>query len=229
MILWEEHNGIGIITMDAPGKNALSVEDVQAFVEMIEAHKKTMKGLIVTGKNQSFCSGLSLEDNQFAESFPLLDKLLLTLYELDVPVVCAMPGHAIGAGLLMMCCADMVYATASDRAKFGLPEVKLNCGIDELMLEVLRERLGQKQLQQLLLTGEYVSQKTLAEWGVVNEVFENEEEMIKKAVVFVESMNAHRKSYAFTKRLLKSRKYMKMNKLLLCECWERLAELVYEK
>lgn len=229
MILWKEHNGIGIITMDAPDKNALSVEDIQTFIDTIEQHKKTMLGLIITGNNQSFCSGLSLKDTQFTEAFPLLDKLILTLFGLNVPVVCAMSGHAIGAGFLIMCCADVVYSTNSNRAKFGLPEVKLNLGTDDLILEVIRERMDQKQLKQLLLTGEYVSQATLSEWGVVNEVFASDEEMLERALAFVEGIHEHLKSYGVTKRMLNGKKYMRMHDLLRCDCWERLVKLVKEK
>lgn len=229
MILWEEHNGIGIITMDAPGKNALSVEDMQAFVESIELHKEAMQGLIITGKNQSFCSGLSLKDNQFAEAFPLLDKLLLTLYGLDVPVVCAMPGYAIGAGFLIMCCADQVYATESTRSKFGLPEVKLDLGIDELMLEILRERLNQKQLKQLILTGDYVTLSTLLEWKTIDRLYDSDEEMINSAISFIENMISHSRSYYFTKRLLKRKKYSEIRELFVCECWGKLLELIEDK
>lgn len=226
MILWEEHNGICIITMDAPGKNALSVEDLHMFIETIELHKESMQGLIITGNNHSFCSGLSLKDNQFAEAFPLLDKLLLTLYELEVPIICAMHGHAIGAGFLIMCCADRVYATESARSKFGLPEIKLDLGIDDLMLNVLRERLDQKQLKNLLLSGEYVSLSTLQHWGIVDLVFETDENMIQGAIGFVEEMIVHYPSYCFTKRLLHREKYVKMRELMACECWDRLVEFI---
>lgn len=229
MILWEEHNGICIITMDAPGKNALSVEDLHMFIETIELHKELMQGLIITGNNHSFCSGLSLKDNQFAEAFPLLDKLLLTLYELDVPIVCAMPGHAIGAGFLIMCCADRVYATESARSKFGLPEINLDLGIDDLMLNVLRERLDQKQLKNLLLSGEYVTLTTLQNWGVVDYVFETDEDMVEDAVCFIKKMSAHNPLYCFTKRLLKREKYTKMYELMVNECWDRLVKFVKDK
>lgn len=229
MILWNEHNGVGIITIDALGKNALSLEDLRSFMEIIEMHEQAIKGLIVMGKNHSFCSGLSLKDNQFAEAFPLLDELLLKLCELEVPIVCAMSGHAIGAGFLIMCCADQVYAIASTRSKFGLPEVKLDLGIDDLMMEVLCERLNQKQLKKLLLTGEYVSLSTLLDWGTIDQVYETEENMIQGAIHFVEEMSAHNPSYCFTKRLLRGEKYAKMRELMVCECWDKLVDFIKDK
>lgn len=226
MILWEEHNEIGILTLDSHGKNALSIEDIQLFIETIETHKNNIHGLILTGNNQSFCSGLSIDENKFAEAFPLLDTLLLKLFELEFPVVCAMPGHAIGAGFLIMCCTDIVYAVVSDRAKFGVPEVKLNLGIDDLMLEVLHERLNQKQLRHLLLTGDYVSQKRLIEWGVVTEVFSTNDELMEKSFAFITESIKHQKSYGFTKRLLNREKCLILHNLLLGECWNKLVESV---
>jgi len=226
MIRYTLSDGVATISLDAPGKNAMSIDDMTTMLSILEKDGSSWSGLILTGENQSFCSGLMLHGNQFDVAFPLLDKILVTLYTLPCPVVCAMRGHAIGAGFLMMCCADVVYSTDSMRAKYGLPEVKIDLGIDALMTEVLEERLDHKQLNQLLFTGEYILCDTMLRWGVVDKAFADDAEMMAAANLFIQNAAPHLRSYGFSKRLVRAKRSARLRELLANECYQAFLQIL---
>lgn len=226
MIKFDVKDGIAVLEIDAPGKNAISIEDMTIMADILENKCDGIGGLILTGADRSFCSGLMLHGNQFEQAFPLLDRILVDIYTLPCPVVCALSGHAIGAGFLMMCCADVVYATDSMKAKYGLPEVKIDLGIDQLMTAVLEERLSSRQISKLLFTGEYILRDTMEEWGVIDKSFSSPEEMIAASEEFVRFGAQHSKSYAFSKRLVRSERSKRLKSLLDSECFREFMDIL---
>src|SRR5215469_2070903 len=84
---------------------------------------------------------------------------------LPVPVIARIDGFALGAGLELACACDL--RVASDRALFGMPEVRI--GIPSVVEAALLPKLiGQGRARRLLLTGENISAADALAWGLVD-------------------------------------------------------------
>ena len=111
-VLYEVRDAIGIITLNrADGRNAMTNELLSAFAEVAAQARDDadLRALGVTGKGRSFCAGADLEagvqrslgarELQPNERSMAMYSPFLTMLEVEVPVIGALNGHAIGGGL----------------------------------------------------------------------------------------------------------------------------------
>lgn len=189
---------IGIIEFDSVKGNMMSLEDLTRFIEIVDG-AKDLKGLVLTGHNKSFCTGLMVESEDKQSAFLMLDKLLIRLFDYPKPMVSLLSGHAIGAGFLYLCCCDYVIANCNLKAKFGMPEVKLGLGIDSLMLTILRYSLSENMIKNLLLTSRYMDIKELFRTGMVN--IYDDKAGLESCFEFINS-HPYPKAYSWCKLLL---------------------------
>ena len=93
------------------------------------------------------------------------------LRRLPVPVIAAIDGYALGAGLEVAVSCDLRVATR--RAKFGMPETKV--GIPSVVEAALIPHLiGYGRARELLMLGEIIDADTALRWGLVERVVEPE-------------------------------------------------------
>jgi enoyl-CoA hydratase/carnithine racemase len=91
------------------------------------------------------------------------------LRRLPVPVIAAIDGYALGAGLEVAVSCDLRVATR--RAKFGMPETKV--GIPSVVEAALIPHLiGFGRARELLMLGEIIDAETALNWGLVERVVE---------------------------------------------------------
>lgn len=136
----ERHGAVLMVRMNSPEtRNALTTpEQFQELVDLCAELRQdhSVKAVVLTGNGKAFCSGGNIKDMQnregiFAGSpYELhnnyrhgIQKIPLALYELDVPIIAAVNGAAIGAGLDLACMCDI--RIASNTALFAESFVKL--------------------------------------------------------------------------------------------------------
>jgi E-phenylitaconyl-CoA hydratase len=133
---------------------------------------------IVTGSGRAFCVGADLRDGagatgEFAGTFwekPTLNSFE-SGWEIYKPVIAAVNGFCLGYGLTLATWCDFVLA--SDRAEFGLPEVRL--GVPAVVASIrLPQRLNWADAMELLLTGERISAERAHAMGLVWKVVPHE-------------------------------------------------------
>lgn len=130
---FDAETGVGTITLNRPdASNAWSEEMLAAMLELLPAlqHDDALKVVLLTGAGKNFCAGGDLEamrdrSGMFAGN-PVelrahysrgLQEVTRGFDKLEKPVVCAIQGAAIGAGLDLCLMADI--RIASERARFG--------------------------------------------------------------------------------------------------------------
>ncbi len=125
---------------------------------------------IVTGAGRAFCAGADLRDGagavgEFAGTFwekPTLNSFE-SGWEIFKPVIAAVNGYCLGYGLTLATWCDFVLA--SDRAEFGLPEVRL--GVPAVVAAIrLPQRINWADAMELLLTGERIGAERAHEMGL---------------------------------------------------------------
>lgn len=133
---------------------------------------------IVTGAGRAFCAGADLRDGagstgEFAGTFwekPTLNSFE-SGWEIFKPVIAAVNGYCLGYGLTLASWCDFVVA--SDRAEFGLPEVRL--GVPAIVASIrLPQRLNWADAMELLLTGERFTAERAHAMGLVWRVVPHE-------------------------------------------------------
>jgi methylglutaconyl-CoA hydratase len=185
-ILISDHGPIRTITLNRPAqRNALTPAMQEQLMHALdETAKSSARVLIVTGAGEAFCAGLDLAALQdFSKvppvsSFELADdahrfaRILRSLYELPIPVIAAVNGHAIagGAGIATVCDFTLAVPTA----KFGYSEVKIGF-VPAFVSAFLTLQLGDKRARNLLLTGSVFTAQQAHTLGLVTEVVPAEE------------------------------------------------------
>ncbi|PZU07537.1 enoyl-CoA hydratase-related protein [Sphingomonas sp.] len=126
--------GLGILTLNRPDQlNALTpamLERIpEALAEMIE---QGARAVILTGAGRAFCSGAALDMGELggeADLGAIIDRYYNpaahAIADLPVPVVCAMNGPAVGAGLSIALAADIVVAARSSYLMLAFANIGL--------------------------------------------------------------------------------------------------------
>src|SRR3954471_18846946 len=135
-ILWEEREGVGLITLNRPERlNALDLRTIAELDAVVEraANRATVRALLITGAGRAFSAGADVKDWGGGTEerdpdedgwVPRMHRLMARLYRLPKPVIAAVNGVAVGAGCDLALVADLRVAATT--ARFG--EVYINIG-----------------------------------------------------------------------------------------------------
>jgi 2-(1,2-epoxy-1,2-dihydrophenyl)acetyl-CoA isomerase len=184
-ILSEVHaSHTAIITLDRPqARNAWSEEMIAAFVSTLERHEAdpAVRVLIITGAGSAFCAGGDLKlmkdhAGMFAgDAYHLrqryrrgIQRIPALLDSFDKPIIAAVNGAAIGAGLDLACMCDIRVASA--RAKFGQTFPRLGLVPGDGGGYLLQRIVGFPLALELGLTGDVIKADRALEIGLVGYV-----------------------------------------------------------
>lgn len=171
-------NGIYILKINRPEVlNALSDKVIQSLSEKISELKDLadLRVVIVTGQGEkAFVAGADIAamksmDATQAQAFGVMGQQVLSeLESLNVPIIAAVNGFALGGGFELALACDYIFA--SDNAKFGLPEVTLGLIPGFGGTQRLSRNLGLSFAKYLITTGDMISAQDLKSRGLVVDV-----------------------------------------------------------
>ncbi len=172
------------LTLNRPDRlNAVSLPLYRRFLEALDDAEGDgdLRAVVVTGAGRAFCVGADLKahgegrasEEERAEYVAAAQEVNRRLQTLGLPVVAAVNGHAIGAGLELALSAD--FAVVAAGAKLRLPEVALGTFVGGGLTYTLVERVGALKARELVLLGRFFRGSDAAEMGLVNEAVPAEE------------------------------------------------------
>ena len=185
VVRYEVSERIATLTLSHPGrKGAFTLEMIDQWAAHLVAAQEDpeVRVVVVTGEDDAFCSGIDLSVLQGIEDTPLARKRMLThgvhkvaraVLDLDKPLVCALNGVAVGAGLDMALMCDMRFMARSARVSEGYIKVGLVPGDGGAWL--LPRLVGPAKALELLLTGDMVGADEALRIGMVNRVYDDGE------------------------------------------------------
>jgi enoyl-CoA hydratase/carnithine racemase len=209
-------------------RNALTepaqMREIEALCRSIH-DDRTVKVLVLTGEGSAFCAGGNVKDMQqrggiFAgspyevrESYrDTIQRIPLALYELDAPVVAAINGPAIGAGLDLACMCDI--RIAADRAMFAESFVKVGIVPGDGGAWLLPRVIGMPRASLMAFTGDTIDAAQALAWGLVAEVVPADA-LLAHAQALARRIAAHpAHALRLTKRLLREGQHMRLDSLL---------------
>ncbi len=175
--------GITTMWLNRPeAKNALNMEMAS---EMLEALQKVSVNdtriLVIRGTDNFFCAGADLHW-MLNDTLPveqqiqtLLPKVLLSVYELDIPVICIIERFALGGAIGLASVCDYIYA--EEETTFALTEVSLGL-VPAVILPFLLHRGQASGIRQLTLSAQKIKALEANRYGLTDFTFKKGDEKI---------------------------------------------------
>jgi enoyl-CoA hydratase len=162
------------------------IGEIEHCLERIERDPE-IRVLIITGNDRVFSTGVDVThdsiknmDPMQARFFSRLGKVMFARFEaLDIPVVAAVNGTALGGGLELALACD--FRIASERAGFGLPESSLGIVPGWGGTQRLLRHLGYAKSLEMILTGEIISARDALALGLIQMVVPKGEDVVEAA------------------------------------------------
>ncbi len=178
----EGTSSIRVVTINRPKVlNALSAEVVAELTSVVEetAGASGVRGLLLTGAGKAFVAGAdiaAMSDMKPEQALAFAGKghaLGEMLEALPVPTLAAVNGFALGGGCELALACDFIYA--SEKAKFGQPEVKLAVIPGFGGTQRLLRRVGLARALELCMTGDMIKADEAFRIGLANRVLPPDE------------------------------------------------------
>ena len=180
-LLTEPSPGVRLLTLNRPElRNAMTEELTAAWTAALDAVAAASgtRVLVITGAGSSFCSGADLSwfDEGADEITPVaLRERMLPFYrawlrprDLPFPVIAAVNGPVVGAGVCLALACDLRYAAPG--ATFSTPFIYLGTHGGMGATWLLPEAVGVPRAREMLYTGREVGAAEAREWGLVTGV-----------------------------------------------------------
>ena len=175
MIHFEERGRIGIATIDREERrNALNAELCQELQGHLEGSAE-LRAIVITGAGSAFCSGADLvtrfaqDGKGTTDTFrPAFENVLDAIVAYPAPVIAAINGAAIGAGMQLAVACDVRVAALG--ARLAIPGGKLGIHLSARNIWRLAELVGQGAARDFLLAGRSVDAEEAQRLGLVQHV-----------------------------------------------------------
>lgn len=176
-VLVEQRGDVAVITLNRPDRlNAVNhslYTSLAAALRELDA-EDGVRAIVLSGAGRAFCVGADLKAHGEADPtqaerrryVAAAQRASWRLQRLGKPVVAAVNGHAIGAGLELALAAD--YVVLADEAKLRFPEVALGTFVGGGTVYTLAARVGLLKAKELLLLADYFAPADAVAWGLAN-------------------------------------------------------------
>ena len=182
MLRWERRGAVGLAVIDRPERrNALDAELCRRLHDELLADRG-LRAVVITGAGSAFCAGADLA-RRAAETAPAgadggrlehggndtvrpaLERLLDSIVDYPAPVIGAVNGPALGAGMQLAVACDL--RVVAPTAVFGIPAAKLGIVLSAVNVERLVRLVGQPTARELLLAARVLSADEACAVGLV--------------------------------------------------------------
>jgi enoyl-CoA hydratase/carnithine racemase len=190
--------GIIRLTFDNNGYNSISPEVLDGLREVIACANADdgVKGIILTGQGRIFSSGYELgtflsfggADECLAWS-ETRENVMYDLFTCRKPVIAAINGHAMAAGLILAMAADYRIAIHNPKIRIGMPEINIGIPLSNSEAEIMKFGLGSdKNYRDLMFTATQISPDVALQKRIVDELVADGQELLERATAKLHSL-----------------------------------------
>ena len=227
-LIYQQDGPVVTLTMNQPEqRNPLTgntaVAEFLAAIDRIDGDPG-VRCVILTANGPSFSAGGDIREmkRQATPAVTEMDirqdyrrgiqRLPLALFNLEVPVIAAVNGHAIGAGLDLACMCDI--RIASERAKFAESFAKLGLIPGDVGAWLLPRIVGLSRAAELAFTGDTIDARQALDWNLVSRVVPHEQ-LMEAARALAARITAHPShGLRMTKRLMREGLHSRLDTVL---------------
>lgn len=183
-LILEREENIAILYLNRPeAMNALNAELLKELIIALDevAEDDTIRALIITGVGKAFAAGADIKYMQSLNAVEgrslaqLGQAAFMAIEILEKPVIAAVNGFALGGGCEIALASDI--RLASEKAKFGQPEVGLGITPGFGGTQRLPRIVGEGIAKEMILTGDMIGAEEAHRIGLVNHVYSADELM----------------------------------------------------
>ena len=183
-LIVEQKEKIGYIKFNRPEVlNAINVETILEIEKVMHEFNdnKDILVIIITGEGKAFVAGsdiskLTQMDSLKAREYSQIGQRVLSFIEnVEKPVIAAVNGFALGSGCEIAMACDI--RIASEKAKFGQPEVKLGIIPGHTGSQRLPRLVGVGKAKELIFTGDVIDAAEALRVGLVDHVYPKDQLM----------------------------------------------------
>jgi len=166
----ELKDGVAFLTLNRAPLNVLNIEMMEEINSYLEGLKKekSLKLLVIQAVGKAFSAGVDVGEHLgdlVHKMIEVFHKIFHSMDELKVPSLAVVNGSALGGGCELALYCDLVIA--SDKAKFGQPEIQV--GVFPPIAALIFPRvIGRKKAMELILSGETISAQEALTLGLIN-------------------------------------------------------------
>lgn len=171
---------VAVITLDRPPHNFVSVEFMRDLADAMDAADadNDVRAIVLQAEGKSFSAGadFAATDDRVASGMEGINALYVEavrLYSVEKPIVAAIQGAAVGAGLGLALVAD--FRVVSPDARFAANFVKLGFHPGFGISYALPRIVGEQKAALMMLTGRRIKGEEALAWGLAEEMVPAEE------------------------------------------------------
>ena len=167
----EVASGVARLTLKRPPLNVLNIammREVNAALDGLD--QAATKVLVFAAEGKAFSAGVDVSEHtadKVNEMLEVFHGIFRRLDQMDMPTLAVVQGAALGGGCEVALFCDLVVA--SEKAKFGQPEIKVGV-LPPIAAAILPRLAPHKKALELLLTGETIDAAEAYRLGLVNRV-----------------------------------------------------------
>ena len=166
----EVEGGVALLTLDRPPLNILNTAMMKELVRELATLRGVadLRCLLLRGAGKCFCAGVDVGEHEGPSAPVMLEAfhdVFKALQDLDVPVIAAVQGQALGGGAELATFADIPILAES--ARLGFPEIRLGV-FPPVAAAVLPFRIGAARTRDLLFTGRLVDAREAVAMGLAS-------------------------------------------------------------
>ena len=183
-ILTEVQEKVGLITLNRP--NAMNALSSTLMVELMDALRsfdadQNIGAIVIAGNEKVFAAGADISEMSKRSAVEMLTQSFVEMFdgirEIKKPIIAAVSGYALGGGCELAMTCDMIVA--SEKAKFGQPEINLGVIPGAGGTQRLTHAVGKAIAMEMVLNARTLSAKEALEFGLVNYVVSVDEYLDK--------------------------------------------------
>lgn len=170
-------DSIAVLTLDRPDRlNAVTLEMYESIQEAFSGieRRADIRAVVITGAGRAFCVGADLKNHAGAKMddgarrryIRAGQRTCRLIQNSRKPVVAAVNGHAIGAGLELALSCDFIVV--SEAAKLRFPEIALGTFVGGGVTYTLPRRVGLTRARELIFLGSFFVGREALEMGIAN-------------------------------------------------------------
>jgi len=165
--------GIATVVMRREPLNVLHIPMMTEFNSVLEGllSNADLAGIVIRAEGKAFCAGVDIADHtadKVEEMIGVFHGIFRKLASTDALTIAAVQGAALGGGCELACFCDIVLA--SDRAKFGQPEVQVGV-FPPVAAAILPLLVGVKKALELNVLGGTIDAREAYRIGLVNQLY----------------------------------------------------------
>ena len=196
-LFYEKADGIARVTLNRPASlNALNSQVYAELYDVFEAieNDPEVRVVVLTGSGEkAFAAGSDVVEMQNMNTLEVqkfvakIRKASDRIYTLTKPTIAAIHGYALGGGCELAMCCDL--RLASEKARFGQPEINLGLIPGACGTQRLPRLIGMAKAKEMIFMGDMIDAATALNLGLVNKVVP-QENLLEEAMEWAKKLAA---------------------------------------